>query len=314
MGLYIFSYLGLLVFLIGVGARLFQQKKLPLHLRWELYPVKHEVGEKAQYGGSYMEETNWWEREQKRSLWNEIRYMVPEILFLRALWKDNRKLWRVSFPFHFGLYLVLATMGLLFLGALSMILGAKILPEGGFWGALIYYLTILFGFLGLTMGTVGAFGLLARRLNDPELHGYSSIADYINLVFLLCFLVVALLTWLFHDHAFEGARSYVYSLLTFGGTPHTSPGVRSSLGWLTIILGSSVLAYIPFTHMAHMFMKYFMYHKIRWDDAPNVRGSEIEAAVLQNLGFRPTWVAPHVGADGQKTWAEIAASIPEVKK
>ncbi len=29
--------------------------KLPIHLRWELYPVPHEKG-RSHYGGSYMEE------------------------------------------------------------------------------------------------------------------------------------------------------------------------------------------------------------------------------------------------------------------
>ena len=31
----------------------------PLHVRWELYPVPHE-GSKTVYGGSFMEEKDWW--------------------------------------------------------------------------------------------------------------------------------------------------------------------------------------------------------------------------------------------------------------
>jgi hypothetical protein len=56
-----------------------------------------------------------------------------------------------------------------------------------------------------------------------------------------------------------------------------------------------------------MFMKYFMYHSVRWEDEPNLKGSRVEAAILQNLGFKPTWAASHVGADGQKTWGKIAS-------
>jgi hypothetical protein len=56
-----------------------------------------------------------------------------------------------------------------------------------------------------------------------------------------------------------------------------------------------------------MFMKYFMYHSIRWEDTPNMKGSRVEAEILHNLGFKPTWVAPHIGADGKKTWADLAA-------
>jgi hypothetical protein len=43
-------------------------------------------------------------------------------------------------------------------------------------------------------------------------------------------------------------------------------------------------------------------------------GSRIEAAVLENLGLKPTWAAPHVGADGKQTWAQIATSAPRGKK
>jgi hypothetical protein len=54
-----------------------------------------------------------------------------------------------------------------------------------------------------------------------------------------------------------------------------------------------------------------MYHSIRWEDTPNVRGSRVEAEILNNLGFKPTWVAPHIGADGKKTWADLAAPKPK---
>jgi len=314
MGLYVYSYLCFLIFLIGAGVRIYQQTKMPLHLRWELYPVQHEDGERPRYGGSYMEEPDWWKKEKSRSLWNEIQYMVPEILFLRGLWEENRKLWRISFPFHFGLYLVLATFGLLVLGALTMALGGSIGPGGSLWSSGIHYLTILFGFLGLTLGTVGTFGLLLRRMRDPELKGYSSPGDFLNLFLILFFLAVGLITWLFYDPSFEGARAYLFGLLTMGGKPMGYAGEQTVLGWLTIVSGSFLLAYIPLTHMAHMFMKYFMYHKIRWEDAPNIKGSKIEAAVLANLGYRPTWSAPHIGADGEKTWADLALSMPKEKK
>jgi nitrate reductase gamma subunit len=299
---------------VAAGMRVYRQIKLPLHLRWELYPVKREAGKRAEYGGSYMEELNWWEKEKKNSLLNEIRYMVPEILFLRGLKKENPRLWNLSFPFHFGLYLMIGTLVLLVLGAFLMLMGFPISPSRGFVGSLIYYLTILLGFLGLTMGTVGTAGLFRRRLRDPELRNYSAFSDYLNLVFIFVFFHISLLTWLFHDLAFDGARAYIYSLLTFGGTPAGMVGSRSFLGTLAIVLGSLLIAYIPLTHMSHMFMKYFMYHSVRWEDTPNITGSGIEAAVLANLGLKPTWAAPHIGADGKKTWAEIANSGPKESK
>jgi nitrate reductase gamma subunit len=288
--------------------RIYRQLKLPLHVRWELYPVKHEAGKKAEYGGSYMEELNWWEKEKKSSLFNEMRYMVPEILFLRSLKKENSRLWNLSFPFHFGLYLVIGTLALLVLGAFAMVLGLPIAPGQGRLSSLVYYLTILFGFLGLTLGTGGTAALFRRRLKDPELRNYSAFSDYLNLSFIFVFFLISLLAWLFHDHAFDGARAYVYSLLTFGGMPAGLAGNRTILGAMSIVLGSLLIAYLPLTHMSHMFMKYFLYHAVKWEDTPNMRGSRIEAAVLANLGFKPTWAAPHIGADGKKTWGEIATS------
>ena len=261
-----------------------------------------------------MEEVNWWEEKKKSSLCNEIRYMVPEILFLRGLKKENPRLWNLSFPFHFGFYLIMGTLGLLILGALSLVLGFPVAPGRGFLGSLIYYLTILLGFLGLSLGTVGTAALFRRRLRDPELRNYSSFFDYWNLAFIFAFFLVGLLAWLFHDHAFDGARDYVYSLLTFGGIPAGMAGNRTFLGSLSIILGSLLIAYIPLTHMSHMFMKYFLYHSVKWEDIPNLAGSRIEGEVLENLGLKPTWAASHIGADGKQTWAQIAASAPKEKK
>jgi len=294
--------------------RIYKHLKLPLHVRWELYPVKHEVGRKAEYGGSYMEELNWWEKKKKSSLYNEIRYMIPEILFLRGLKKENPRLWNISFPFHSGFYLAIGTLVLLVLGAFSMLLGFPISPGRGFVSSLIYYLTILLGFLGLILGTAGTAALFRRRLREPELRNYSSFSDYLNLAFIFLFFHISLLAWLFHDHAFDGARAYIYSLLTFGATPGEMGGNRTFLGALSIILGSLLIAYLPLTHMSHMFMKYFLYHSVKWEDTPNMTGSRIEAAVLENLGLKPTWAAPHIGADGKKTWAQIATSGVKEKK
>ena len=72
-------------------------------------------------------------------------------------------------------------------------------------------------------------------------------------------------------------------------------------------------AYIPLTHMSHFIAKYFTYHDIRWDDRVNLRGGKIEATIAEYLTYRPTWSAKHVGADGTKTWAEVATTNPAQK-
>ena len=307
MGLYSLSYFCFIVFVIAAALRIYRQWILPVHLRWELYPVKHEPGDKAAYGGSYMEEPNWWEKARIKSLGNELKFMIPEILFLRGLREENPGLWKVSFPFHFGLYLLIGTFILLFIGAWAMIFGFRIVPGKGAMASLLYYGTILTGFSGLILGAGGSASLLRRRLRDPALRNYSGVADYINLISFLVFFVVSLLAWLLTDLSFDGARAYIYGLLTFGGQPQGYIAARSFLGGMAAVLASLLVAYIPLTHMSHMFMKYFMYHSVRWEDEPNVKGSRVEAAILQNLGLKPTWAASHVGADGKKTWGEIAS-------
>jgi nitrate reductase gamma subunit len=308
MTLLVISYLCFAVFVAAVAARIYKQLSFPVHFRWELYPVQHEPREKASYGGSFMEEVNWWEKDRHKSMSNEMRYMVPEILLLRGLREENRTLWTVSFPFHLGLYLLFSTLFLLIVGAIFMVFGYTIGPGAGAFSSLLYYLTILTGFPGLVLGLVGVTGLILRRMNDAELRNYSSPVDYFNLFFFFLFFVVGLLTWLFLDHSFGAARLYLYSLITFGGRPEGLAVDTGVLGTLTVLLGSMLLAYIPLTHMSHMFMKYFMYHNVRWEDTPNLKGSQLEAAILENLGFKPTWLSPHIGADGKKTWSEIASS------
>jgi nitrate reductase gamma subunit len=83
---------------------------------------------------------------------------------------------------------------------------------------------------------------------------------------------------------------------------------------MAIVTASLLVAYIPLTHMSHMYMKYFLFHNVKWDDTPNRRGGAIEAAILKNLELKPTWKAKHVEADGRKSWQDIASSAPKEMK
>jgi len=305
MGFYLLSYLCVAVFVLASSYRIYVQMTLPVHVRWELYPVQHEPAAKTAYGGSYMEELNWWEKKQERSLVNEMLFMFPEILFIRGVWKKNRSLWWVSFPFHFGLYLMFAAFGLMLLHA------GFTLWEAAAWRSLLDSFIATAGWSGIILGTIGTLGLLHRRLTDPELKAYSTASDYFNLLFILLFFISALVTSLLADPYWDGAKDYILGLLTGGRSPTSSP---SRLGGVTIVSASLLIAYIPLTHMSHMFMKYFLYHRVEWDDAPNRPGSTIEAAVRENLNLKPTWKARHVEADGEKSWRDIASSTSKEKK
>jgi len=302
--LHLITYGAIATFAAVVAYRFIKLSSMPLHLRWELYPVAHEAGEKAKYGGSQLEELDWWTKKKETSLFNELRYMIPEMAFLVALFEHKRKLWWRSFPFHFGLYSLIGLIGLLGLGSIMELLGMSIGPaeQGVNLGSIVYYLTQAVALFGLTLATVGAAGLLHHRLSDPDLKDYTSAGHIFNLLFFLVVLLVAWLTFIFVDTNFVLTRDFISSLIVFD----LSSPVGSPLLAVEIFLAVILIAYIPMTHMSHFFIKWFTYHKIRWDDQSNEVGSEIEKKVLAQCGYPVTWAAPHLKADGKKNWVDIA--------
>ena len=72
-----------------------------------------------------------------------------------------------------------------------------------------------------------------------------------------------------------------------------------------MILTAVFFLYLPFTHMTHFVGKFFTYHKVRWEDHPNIRGSKIEKAVAEYLGYKLSWSAPHIKAG--TSWAEAVS-------
>ncbi|MFH1742491.1 MAG: respiratory nitrate reductase subunit gamma [bacterium] len=303
--LHLITYAALAIFVVVVAVRFFRISAMPMHLRWELYPVAHEGGEKAKYGGSRLEEIDWWTKPKETSRFNELRAMIPEMTFLVALFEHNRKLWWWSFPFHFGLYILTGMLGLIVLGAVMGIFGATIAADStqaGILGSFVYHLTQVAAVLGLTLATVGAAGLLHRRLHDPDLKDYTSPAAILNLVLFLAVFAVAWITFIFVDTGFVLTRSYIQSLITL----NISASTGSFLLSLEILLAVLLIAYIPMTHMSHFFIKWFTYHKIRWDDEPSSVGGAIEKKVMEQVQYPVSWAAPHINADGKKNWVDIA--------
>ena len=67
-----FGWLAAVLF-IGVSAyKIARIARLPLNVRWEVYPVPHEAKEKRPYGGSYMEEMDWAQQSGRRRRWPPI--------------------------------------------------------------------------------------------------------------------------------------------------------------------------------------------------------------------------------------------------
>jgi hypothetical protein len=62
------------------------------------------------------------------------------------------------------------------------------------------------------------------------------------------------------------------------------------------------IIYLPLTDMIHFLAKYFTYHYVRWNDAPQ---NEKMARELRGLLSQPVgWSAAHVPAEGRQSWAE----------
>ena len=101
----------------------------PLHARWELYPVPHE-GPKGSYGGSFMEETDWWTKPRHVDHMGDIKALLEEVLFLHATFTHNLKLWFRTYPFHFGLYMLMGGTIILVVAAFLRLFGMN--PDGGF--------------------------------------------------------------------------------------------------------------------------------------------------------------------------------------
>ncbi|HEY3357020.1 MAG TPA: respiratory nitrate reductase subunit gamma [Polyangia bacterium] len=298
MILYLVPLAAVVVFVVAVAARLVRLASLPVHLRWELYPVAHEP---SAHGGSFLEHLDWWTRRRPRSRLGELKVMVPEILLLKGVREHNPTLWWRSYPFHLGLYLGAAFFVLLVAGAIMQATGRPITAGAGAVGAALYWLTAVAGIAGLALALIGALGLLFRRLGDPALREYSSAGDLLNLVFFVATAAVGLLAVTLADHDFAQTRGFAQRVLTLQLAGDV-PGLCAA----AIVMSCALFAYIPTTHMAHFFTKWFMYHGVRWDDEVNEVGSALEERLQRQLGWRVDWNAPHIRGDRQKTWVDVA--------
>lgn len=299
---YLLAYAGIAVFAVAVIARIRMYARMPMHLRWELYPVPHEAS-RAAHGGSYLEEVDWWLKPREVSKVAELKAMGTEILFLEALHKHNRPMWRSSFPFHFGIYLVIASTVLMLGG------GVLSLVAGGFaatgFGSLWYGAVVVVGVVGLALSIYGAFGLLRRRLTSPDLADFTTSADVFNLAFFVVAFGCAFVTFAVFDKDFALVSGFVRNLVTFRLEPVASGSAGLMVG-LSVSLLAALVAYIPLTHMSHFVGKYFAYHSVRWNDVPNLKGGPQEAAIMANLMQKVTWSAPHIQSQGEKNWVEVA--------
>ena len=286
----VFGVIG--IFLIVVTYRTLAIVRLPVHLRWELAPIPHEKG-KGQYGGSYLEEYEWWKKPRRRSRIAPIIYMAKEIFLLRGVWEHNRALWPLTFAFHMGIYLI---VGVLFLSLLNAVFIIAEVP--------LYVLNVSLGIAsvfalgGYLLGSLGAIGLILKRALDSNLRPFNTFATYFNLLLLGAVFISGAYAWFSSpDFALEMSL-FIKGLITLDA------GVTLTFSLsLHIVISLLFILYLPWTDMIHFIAKYFTYHEIRWNDVPQDEKMERE---LRGLLAQPvSWSAAHVKADGKKNWVDI---------
>lgn len=282
-------------FVLGCGYKIIRYATMPMHLRWELYPVAHEKG-KASYGGSYFEEINWWTKPRESSKLGEVKVILEEVLTLKQVHEHNPRLWLPSLLFHYGLYLLFAMGVALLVGGAAVAVGFR--PLAVFAGG---PLMSVWGGLGLGLGSVGTLLLLFRRLGQPELRRSSSPADFVHLWLFLLLFAASWGSFATFDRTYAQAGNFLAGLLR-------GEAVSPGSGWFVLqvaILGL-FLIYMPWSHMAHMFTKYFTWHSVRWEDVPNLPDTGIEKKAQKLLMLPVSWSAPHIRGDGKKTWVDVA--------
>lgn len=304
---YLLSYLAILGFLFLCLLKILEfVNASPIHVRWELYPIPHEGPRRYAYGGSYMQETNWWTKPRHVDHWEDFKALLLEIFCLHNTLENKPKLWLRSYPFHMGLYLLMMGICLVIFAVILQLLGVR--PYGGFLtfiGNLVNAIT-LFGALAIAGGGIAL--IIRRSDRKGGMHKYTTPQFYANLAGFVLFSLLSLMAWIFNSNFYDVCRAYFYNLFTWNFQP-----LGSFWFVLIIIVGWIMMLWIPITNMRHILIKYFMWHEIRWGDEATVWSEKNQNRINEVLQYPVTWSAPHIAGDGKpKTWADIAMSNPAI--
>jgi len=179
--------IGFSFFALGIAVRVLRIASMPVHLRWELYPLP----------GSALE---------------KIRVMASEILLLRGVHAHHRALWIWSWLFHLSLYLLIVATGLSLVAALF-----RSVREGLTSGIAI--LSVL-AFAG---GTVGAAALIVMRFASRRMRPFASFAAFFNLGLLFAIFASGLAHAFVQPDAARVMVEQGGSLLALNPAPHLHP-------------------------------------------------------------------------------------------
>jgi nitrate reductase gamma subunit len=280
------------------SAKLVKIARMPVHLRWELYPVIYEP--KSRYGISYYEDIKEWQKNRQKTVRKGIIFLLKENFKFGEYFKRNRGYWVVMFPWHIGFILIVAFHILCFFGALVMVAGIPVAAESTIiLGRIFYYLILLAGLISFIAGAFGSIGLIIKRLSDRDLKSFATLQNYFNYFFTLVVFMSGLYAWYFVDPTFSQYREFWKGMITLSPS-HVEPATAAH-----IILFALFLIYLPFTRSLHYITKFFAYLWVRWDDRPNLRESKMEKNIEECLNRPVSWSAPHIRSG--RTWAEITS-------
>jgi len=295
-------YLSVLAFTSLIVIKVRRYSKMPVHLRWELYPVAHQTSQT--YGSSYFEEPDWWLKTRKKNFWGELRYVVWELISFRLYYRHQKKYWFVVYPFHIGIFLLICWFAFLLIGSLLLMFSNTEISANapGILGNMIYYLTLGTGVAGFSISIIGCIGLLVERSVDKDLNLYATPMDYFNHAFILAILLSGLFGWLIFDPGFATSRAFMKSLFVLSSVIDVNPAT-----YINILLTCLFLVYMPFTPIMHYIAKYFIYHKVLWDDESILQTPGIEKEIGVLLNRSPSWSASHIGQG--RTWGDITSKL-----
>lgn len=253
---------------------------MQIHARLDLYPVPKEGAGRAAYGGSYMEEPQWWNKPRHIDRLNEAVEIFKEMVLIKKLFVNQRSLWWASYAMHLGIYVMLGWSVLLLITV--------------FWHPVPYVMvTQVVGVVGFALCIVGCALLLVRRATDPVLKKYTTPLEYCNIALLLAVLLTGACAWLFVASPYEVAAQ-VFTL---------NPGGMAPFVLVHLVLLGVMFTYIPLSKMSHYVGKFFAYHKVLWDNDPNLPNSAVERRFEDAAAHpaRTRWSADQAQSASSKT-------------
>ena len=271
MILTLFCWVSLIAF-IGFSVKKFMYyANMPQHGRQDLYPIPLESEEKMHYGGSYFEEDNWNEKERHHNLKGEIIDMLVEMLFIKKLFVNQNDFWWLSYSLHLGMYAAIAWSVLLVVGAF--------VPAGILF-TIVNLLVTIAGLVAGVLMTVGGIGLLYKRLCVRQYKIYTTPQEVFNLVALLGVGLTGLLTWFTTGMSLEYGYLMVKAMFTFKPLGAMFANGVPAMLVIHILLLGFISFYIPLSKLSHYVGKFYTFHKVIWDNEPNMPGSKIEANII----------------------------------